>query len=249
MAEAFVAAYGPYVGRKLDELGVDVAAVSDAMEAGAVRLADTLAAWAEVPADEQRSSPLQLFRLGLDPPTARLVELGVERARRDANQEAALPGDTFDLAPATSRDLDERAWRAHVAWGIARTHAIAGLVPKLAPAGAVACVALVGTDLMDRTRISETGRAAGYEVMVWRNPGAIASGLEQSVPVAAFVDLSHPAANEAIANLVGAGVRTIAFGPHVDDLAMAAAGALGASEVLPRSRFFKRLPSLFPRIV
>jgi hypothetical protein len=100
---------------------------------------------------------------------------------------------------------------------------------------------------MDRTRIGDAATAAGCELILWRNPGAVSAGLDSEPPALAFVDLSHPAANEAIAQLAAARVRTIAFGPHVDDLAMAAAGALGADEVLPRARFFHRLAALFPK--
>ena len=62
----------------------------------------------------------------------------------------------------------------------------------------------------------------------------------------ALVDLEHGAASEAIAALAGAGVTVVAYGPHVDDVALAAARAQGAAEALPRSRFFARLPKLLP---
>lgn len=249
IAAALVAAYVPYVQRMIVAMGVDLEAVDAAIERSRAELERTLVAWADVPAQEQRASPLELFREALALPTARLTELDVDITSRDAPQQDALPGDVFDLAPASSRDLGEEAWRAHVAWGIARTEAIAGLVPRTSPPAVGAKAALIGTDIMDRTRIVDAGNAAGYEVMLWRNPGALAAGLDQSRPSIAFVDLTHPAAHEAIRRLVRARVRTIAYGPHVDDLAMAAAGALGATEVLPRSRFFKRLPELFPTIV
>jgi len=41
----------------------------------------------------------------------------------------------------------------------------------------------------------------------------------------------------------------VAFGPHVDDLALVRAGALGADRALPRSRFFKGIADLLPRRV
>jgi hypothetical protein len=164
---------------------------------------------------------------------------------RTAPDEAALPGDLLDIAPATSRDIGEEAWRAHVAWGLARAETIAGMVPRpAAPAGAT--VALVGTDLMDRTAIQSAADAAGFELVLWRNPAAVSDGIAASKPALALVDLSHAAAMDAIRALADAGVRTVAFGPHVDDHAMAAAQALGAEEALPRSRFFRRLPGLFP---
>jgi hypothetical protein len=41
-----------------------------------------------------------------------------------------------------------------------------------------------------------------------------------------------------------AGVKVVAFGPHVDAAALDAATEAGAAESLPRSRFFARLPRL-----
>lgn len=250
VARAFTAAFAPYVETRLAALGLDAAPIGDAIEAGRDQAATALASWARRSPRDQRSSPLELVREALALPTAALAARGVEPVTRDTDQATALPGDHYDLAPATSRDLGDEAWRAHVAWGISRAEEVAGLVPRPAvEVDAAAFAALVSTDLMDRTRIVEAGAAAGCEVVVWRNPAAIDKGLAEGAPVVAFVDLAHVAANDAIRLLVGAGVRTIAYGPHVDDLAMAAAGALGAAEVLSRSRFFKRLPGLFPTLV
>lgn len=250
VARAFSAAFVPYVEARLAARGLDPEPIRDAIDAGRKQAADALAAWARRSPRNQRASPLELVREALLLPTAALAARGAEPVARDVEQVAALPGDHFDLAPATSRDLGDEAWQAHVAWGIARAGEVAGMVPRPPSEEASgAFAALVATDLMDRTRIAETGSAAGCEVVVWRNPGAIEAGLGQRTPVVAFVDLTHAAANDAIRRLVAGGVRTIAYGPHVDDLAMAAAGALGAAEVLPRSRFFKRLPGLFPTLV
>ncbi|HEY5727136.1 MAG TPA: hypothetical protein VIV08_00850, partial [Acidimicrobiia bacterium] len=54
----------------------------------------------------------------------------------------------------------------------------------------------------------------------------------------------HPAALEVIARIAAAGVKVVAFGPHVDAAALDAATEAGAAESLPRSRFFARLPRL-----
>lgn len=250
VAETFVASYPGYVRLRLATAGASGPEVDAAIDRGAASLAAAFAGWQDASPQRQGTSPLELFREALTEPTDAALALGAVRPDRDDVQERALPGDLFDLAPATSRDIGEEAWEAHVAWGIARAEAIAGVVPRPpeAPVAGVT-VALVGTDLMDRTRIGDAVEAAGYELLVWRNPGAVDKGLDVGAPAIAFVDLGHPAANEAIERLAGAGVRTVAFGPHVDDVAMAAARALGADEVLPRSRFFARLPSLIPRAV
>jgi hypothetical protein len=57
------------------------------------------------------------------------------------------------------------------------------------------------------------------------------------------VDLSRPGAVDAL-GAVPAGVRTIAYGSHVDTAVLDAARAAGCDEVLPRSAFFSHLPTL-----
>ena len=53
-----------------------------------------------------------------------------------------------------------------------------------------------------------------------------------------LVDLSRPGVLEAIPTITGS---VVGFASHVDDALMAAAHAAGCAEVLPRSRFFRRL--------
>jgi hypothetical protein len=108
---------------------------------------------------------------------------------------------------------------------------------------------LVGIDLMDRTRIESVARAAGFDLAVWRNPAAIADGLAGTPPAVVLVDLTHAAADEAIRACTAAGVRTIAFGPHVDDVALARARSLGAMDAVARSRFFSRLEAYLQAMV
>ena len=79
----------------------------------------------------------------------------------------------------------------------------------------------------------------------WRSSEAATTGV---APALVLVDLTHVAADDAIRSFSAAGLRVVAFGPHVDDVAMARAAALGAGEVLPRSRVIRRLPDLLPRL-
>lgn len=246
MADAFVAAYRPYIHTTLGESADHV---SDAVADGEAWLAAAMAEWAALPAREQRSSPLEMFREALAFPTAAAVEAGFQPVRRDDVALAALPGDHLDVAPMTSHDLGEAAWKAHVAWGVARAEAIAGMIPRPSPPPAGATAALVGTELMDRTRIQSAAADAGHVLHIWRNPGAVESGLAGGAPAVVFLDLTHPSSAAILRTLAGAGVRVVAFGPHVDDHALAAARAAGAAEVLPRSKFFRRLPDLFPAAI
>ena len=250
LRNAFVAAFSGYVIERARGLGVDPDVLAASIEEGARWLDNELARVLCDPFASQRQSPLEIFRSALEHPTHALTEAGVETPRRDPAVRDALPEDVYDLAPASSQSLGEAAWKAHIAWGIAKAETVPGAVPAARDAELRgSSVALIGVDLMDRTKIGNVVAASGLELLVWRNPAGIETGLEANPPSMALVDLSHPHAEDAIARISGAGVTTIAFGPHVDDAAMTRAGELGAAEVLPRSRFFRRLPDLLPKEV
>ncbi len=247
LQDAFVAAYSPYVRARVEALGVDPEMVGEAIAAGRDWLAAELGSLMALDPREQRRSPLEVFRMALAYPTRELEERGIAGVERDETTAAALPGDTFDMAPASSRELGEAAWKAHVAWGIAKAGSVAGVVPVAEHTEPVAAViALFSTNVMDRVTIGGAVGGAGYELAVWRNPAALAAGLSGDLPAMALVDLQHPAADDAIRTLTARGVPTLAFGPHVDDFALSRAVALGAADALPRSRFFRRLPELLP---
>lgn len=222
LSDAVASAFVAELPEYLRRQGVDVRTIDQLVGA----IAAELETWKQQGARDQIQTPLEIVRS---------VIHGVV-------DEKSLP--------MTSRDLGERSWKVHVAWGIGRAEAIAGMVPAPPehPVAGVA-IAIASTNLMDRTRIEETAGARNVDALVWRNPGAVADGLDSAVPAVAFVDLEHGAAHDLIRLFVDAGVRTIAYGPHVDDHALAAAAALGATEVLPRSIFFRRLESLIPTAV
>jgi DNA-binding NarL/FixJ family response regulator len=89
-------------------------------------------------------------------------------------------------------------------------------------------VALV-TDLMDRSRLT----TALGSVRFARTPEAAADADVVVVDLARFAD----ALSALRAALPQAYI--VAFGPHVDDVALAAARSAGADAVMPRSRFFR----------
>jgi hypothetical protein len=84
-------------------------------------------------------------------------------------------------------------------------------------------------DLMDRSRLGE----ARPDVEFVATADACA-GADLVV-----VDLARHAAAVATVRAQAPTARIVAFGPHVDDAAFAAARADGADVVLPRSRFFR----------
>jgi hypothetical protein len=220
LRDALVAAYRPYVEARLDAAGLP--RVEEATAAGVAWLEDALSDLLEKPVGEQWRSPLELLQEAMRFPTEALATLGANPVARAEAVEAALPGDVFDLAPASSQELGEGAWHAHLAWGAAKA---AAMRP-----GAV----LITRSLLDRSKVDEAAASAGYRLEV---EAGVPSGRGRFA--VGFVDLEHPDSDEAIRRLVGICGRVVAYGPHVDDMAMIRARSLGAEDAVPRSRFFK----------
>ena len=125
LPEVLTAAYEPYVravlaGRSVSEPpGLD-----DAIEEGRRWLEEALSRMLSLPFPSQDRGPLELFQDAMRFPTKVLADAGHPAAARDALARNALPGDLYDLAPASSRDLGEGVWRAHLAWGAAKAAAM-----------------------------------------------------------------------------------------------------------------------------
>jgi hypothetical protein len=248
LRQALVEAFPGYMHRMIEERGLpEDPSVESAVAEGRDWLAEALDVLLGRPAVKQDRSPMQLFREALRIPTTALDQLGVAPVDRDPVDVALFPEDRYGFAPAGSQDLGEEPWRAHVEWGIAKAETVAGMVPTVSsePPGRPVS-ALVGMDLMDRSKIEAAAHLAGYNLTVLRNPAAVVAAIVERPPAVAFVDLTHRSADEAIRRLGDAGVRTIAFGPHVDDIALIRARSLGANDAVPRSRFFRDLSRWFP---
>ncbi|HSM01729.1 MAG TPA: hypothetical protein VK960_04700 [Acidimicrobiia bacterium] len=230
LIEAFVAAYRPYVEGRLEHAGLP--GVDEAIDEGRAWLARALGDLLARPYREQHRSPLEVFQEALKHPTEALVAAGSPPAPRDEVAIAALPGDTFGLAPASSQELGEGAWRAHLAWGATKA---AALRPS-----AVA----VTRNLLDGSRLLEAAEAAGYRLSTMASVPT-----DDDHHAVGFVDLEHPDSDLAVRRLAEICGRVVAFGPHVDDQAMIRARSLGADEAVPRSRFFGSLRSWFPDVV
>lgn len=98
-------------------------------------------------------------------------------------------------------------------------------------------VAAYTPDLMDRSKIS----AAVPDVRFVATPEALVglAGIE-----VVFVDIDKRGVLDALAAIVAGGARVVAYGRHTETAALAAAEAAGCAAVLPRSQFFKTLPTL-----
>lgn len=123
LLEALVAAYPRYVVSRLSHPpdGLD-----PALEEGRRWLGARLTELLSLPFSEQARGPLEVFQEAMIFPTRLLAEAGVATPRRDPVTAAALPGDVYDLAPASSRDLGEEVWRIHLLWGATKARAVAG---------------------------------------------------------------------------------------------------------------------------
>jgi hypothetical protein len=235
---AFSAAYRSTVVARLAAAGITPPRGFDgSLDRGGEWLRDELGSLLDLPYSEQQRSPLEVFQEAMRFPNEALAAAGVDPPERDATAAAALPGDRYHLAPASSQELGEEAWTAHMAWGAAKARAVSR--PK---------VGLLSGDLMDRSRVEAAAGATGYEVAAWDDAAAVVTAGRDRLPAVAFVDLGHSDSDAVIRMLAEQRVRVIGFGPHVDEFALVRARALGAAEALPRSRFFKSIPDLLPAL-
>lgn len=125
LSEALVRAYRPHVLRTAESRGWTVdPEMAEAIDRGEAWLSETLGDLLSQPYREQRRGPLEVFQEAMLYPTEALSSAGVEPVDRDPTAEAAIPGDVYDLAPASSALLGEQVWQAHLAWGAAKAAAI-----------------------------------------------------------------------------------------------------------------------------
>ena len=243
---ALVSAYPAYVFRLLAERRIVAdPIVRRAVDLGAKALDSDLEALLSLPARDQDRSPLEAFRAALSFPTAALREIATPPVARDPAAVRLLPDDHYDLAPGGSAQLGEEVQSAHLAWGAAKARSIADPVATSGQPRSPQ-VAVVATVRAERDQIESAAGAAGFDVVLIRNPAALDRVLEQRPPSLAFVDLSHPLADPTIRSLAARRVRVVAFDDSIDDFAAVRASALGARRVLERSRFLAAVDDFIP---
>ena len=236
---AFAAAYRPYVESRLAELGAsETPGIDSAVVAGQSWLDEELAELLAQPFSEQDRSPLEVLQEAMRFPTEELEAAGVESVVRDMTESVALPGDRYGLAPASSQELGEEAWRAHLAWGVAKAHALA--LPR---------VGLLAADAADRSSVEAAVSARGFRFELWDDLAGVHDAVEGRGPVLAFVDLDHRDSDRVLQALAEAGVRVIGYGAGVDDLATVRAQTLGAVDALPRQTFLGSIADFLPRLL
>ncbi len=121
LVDAFTAAYRPHVEARCARL--EATPPDAAIDEGERWLRSSLEDLLALPYRTQRRGPLELFQEAMRFPTEALRDSGLEPVERNEVAATALPGDLFDLAPASSQDLGEDAWHAHLAWGAAKARA------------------------------------------------------------------------------------------------------------------------------
>lgn len=122
-----VEAYGAWVRSRLGAIGLG-AEVDDEMEAaiatGERWLDEHLGELLGLPFAQQPRGPLEVFQEAMRFPTRVLERRKVDPPHRDEVARSALPGDAYDLAPASSNLLGDEVWAAHLAWGAAKARAL-----------------------------------------------------------------------------------------------------------------------------
>jgi hypothetical protein len=105
----------------------------------------------------------------------------------------------------------------------------------------VARVLSISNDLMLGSKVQETLKAAGHEVVA---SGSIEETTWDGVElIVADLDVENPEA------LVGLGMPVLGYYSHVDVATREAAEAAGVDLVVPRSRMARELPALADRLL
>jgi len=124
--------------------------------------------------------------------------------------------------------------------------------PPCSPAGPGSNGLLLSRDLIFTTKIKATAVQLGYDILLASDVVLAESLITNQRPRFLLIDLTAgdlcaPSALRSYRKLAGSDVWFVAFGPHVDGGALAAAKAAGCQTVMPRSRFASELPELIQR--
>jgi CheY-like chemotaxis protein len=108
---------------------------------------------------------------------------------------------------------------------------------------------LLSRDLIFTTKVKGTAEALSYRIVVASERAQAVALIAKWQPRVVLVDLTAgdmaaPEALIAYQELAGPDAWFVAFGPHVEADALAAAKAAGCQAVMPRSKFSAELPEL-----
>jgi DNA-binding response OmpR family regulator len=110
-------------------------------------------------------------------------------------------------------------------------------------------LALIG-DLFFGVKVEEVAQRQGYDVRMVPNASAFREALRDARPALAIISLAAggPAPVDAIREASRAGIPVLAFGPHVDTEAHAAARAAGARASVTNAQLMRELAALIQEI-
>lgn len=118
LQRALVAVYPLYIRQAASRYGVDIE--PEFIDRGRDWLAEELEALLSRPFQEQSRGPLEVFQEATAYAGEGLAAAGVEPVGRSSAQSEIMPGDTYGLAPASTRELGRTVWEAHLRWGAAK---------------------------------------------------------------------------------------------------------------------------------
>ena len=126
LAAAVDQAIGPWVERSVARImvawaGEEPEAVADDARRAAAQATTEVGAEVRrllaLDAERQPTNPLSVLRAAVRYPTAVLQRAGVPPVVRDEFRERAFPDDSYDLAPATWKDVDDALHEPGIIWG------------------------------------------------------------------------------------------------------------------------------------
>lgn len=227
-----VSAFPAYVTAVFTERGYPLnRTMAVAIEEATAFLDVELAVVLEQEYQQQRRSPLELFRAALEMLAPTLAGAGMSRA---ATGLSTAEGDTYGLAPGSSSVLGSEAHDAHLAWGAAKA---AAFVAGRSTTPREQAILLMAADRGEQDVLLPLLGSPGVECLAARNPAAIATAIEQRAVLIAFVNFAHRSARSAVTRLVEADVPTIVYGDGIDDLTETGLLAQGIRAVIERDVF------------
>ena len=217
---ALVAAYAPYVARWMRDRGIEVDdIIADATVEGTGVLDGLLETFEAVAPEDQRQSPLELFREALRPVDRALRTLGVPFPPGGGAIRMAA-WDDYGLSPGSSQVLGPEAHEAHLRWGVERVA------------------------VMTRPAVLVVGDATGRLLTAIEAAGYRRGGPGERI---AIVDVDH-ADSATIGELSESGSHVVAVGDSVNDLTAPGLGALGAAVVVDMGRFLADPGAYLPKL-
>jgi hypothetical protein len=239
-----VSAFPSYVTAVFTERGYPLnRTTAVAIEEATAFLDAELAILLEQEYEEQRRSPLELFRVALEMLASALADAGVSPAATDRS---TTEGDTYGLAPGSSSALGPEAHEAHLAWGVSKASVFLAGRSTTPPEPAIL---LMSADRGEQDALVPLLESPGVECLATRNPAAIAAAIEHRTILMAFVDFAHRSARGAVTRLVEADVPTIVYGDDVDDLEETGLRAQGVRKVIDHHEFVADPTRFLPRLV